>query len=86
MGAGAKVKDRVALEVEDDGLGRHEAEHDAEVGRVGTPGNVVDWTLFGCLDTRTHINRGGGGGDLGDHEGGDAGTDGGDGVDDRGNK
>lgn len=51
--AGAEVKDRVTLEVEDGGLGRHEAEHGAEVGGVGTPGHVVDWTLLGCLDTCT---------------------------------
>lgn len=50
--ASAKVKDGVTLEVEDGGFGWHEAKDSAEVGRVGTPGHVVDGTLLGCLDTR----------------------------------
>lgn len=52
--AGAKVEDGVTLEVEDGGLGRHEAKHGTEVGGVGTPGHVVDWPLLGCLDPHTH--------------------------------
>lgn len=49
----SEVEYRVAFNVEDSGLGRHEAVHHTELRRVRTPDHVVDRTVLRCFREKT---------------------------------
>ena len=44
----AKVKDDIALEIVESGLGRHETIYHKKLCGLGTPLDTVHWSFLGC--------------------------------------